>query len=463
MKLRPRTFTCLALAGYLCAPQQADARGVFGPPSPPGTAATPATAPQPVPAPVSAPATEPGPAVAPVDDGEHESTVSLVDVFALLKKKSPRYKVYEADVEVAKADVVAARVLPNPVLQLAMLYLNVGFNQNGVATYYANATLPLLVAGQRRMRVKTANAGVRSAEAGRELNYHELAHEARSVFVEMQADQARLSTYDSAVADLARLQALIAARRSSGVETDYDILRIDVEAAAWKARRVEEEAAARDAAGRLGVIVGVPDWNPRAEGALETIGVRGKGDTLWREVERTQPAVVAAMRNEAYSSQLIDLAKRERWPVPSITIGTVAIQNYYSISTQAGITVPLPVFDWGQGLMARAKANNRRARLEKEVVVATSHAELKRALRLLEHHRHALVSFDSEIVAKLPGLARMAEDSFRAGEAQLIDLIDATRTRFEIELTRIDMLEHVVQAEIDVLAITGRIESKDGG
>ena len=38
-------------------------------------------------------------------------------------------------------------------INLAILYLNAGFNQNGVATYYANVTVPLLVAGQRRMRM----------------------------------------------------------------------------------------------------------------------------------------------------------------------------------------------------------------------------------------------------------------------------------------------------------------------
>ena len=51
----------------------------------------------------------------------------------------------------------------------------------------------------------------------------------------------------------------------------------------------------------------------------------------------------------------------------------------------------------------------------------------------------------------------MAEDSFRAGDAELIDLLDATRTRIDVALTRIDLLEATVEAEVDVLAVTGRI------
>jgi cobalt-zinc-cadmium efflux system outer membrane protein len=414
------------------------------------------------PEPAPPPATAPTAPAATHDVAEaHHDTVSLAQVFALLEERSPRYKVYQSDVDVAKAEITAARVLPNPTVNLAILYLNVGFNQNGVATYYANATLPLLIAGNRRMRVKTAKSGVRLAEADKELSYHELAHEARETFAELQAEQARIAVYDSALTELARLQALIVERRRSGVETDYDILRIDVEVSAWRSRRAEQEAEAEHTAGQLGVIVGIPEWNPRAEGELAPLGVRGKADDMWRDVEKTQPAVVAAREHEAYSDRAIELVKRERFPVPSVTFGTVAIQNYYSVSTTAGITVPLPIFDWGQGPIARAKANRQRAKRETEAVVATSKAELQRAMRLLEHHRHTLEAFDKDVIAKLPDLSRMAEDSFRAGDAQLIDLIDAARTRFEVELTRVDLVEKIVHAEIDVLAVTGRIESTE--
>lgn len=397
---------------------------------------------------------------APIDHStaSDRETVTLEQVFALLKERSPRYKAYQSDVDVAKAEVTAARVLPNPVLNLAILYLNAGFNQNGVATYYANATLPLLIAGQRRMRTKTAKVGVRAAEAELARNYHDLAHEARALFVELLADQARLDVLDRALEDLKRLQELIAARKASGAETNYDILRIDVEAASWRSRRAEEEAEAFDTSGRLGVVLGLPGWAPEANGELALVGVHGDADKLWPEIERSQPSIVAARRSEAYAAKTIDLAKRERWPVPSITAGTVAIQNYYSISTQFGITVPIPMFDWGQGMIARAKTQNVRARKEKEAVIAETQAELKRALRLLEHHKEVLLQFDRDVYAQLPTLAQMSEDAYKAGSAELIDLLDATRTRFEIDLQRINLLEATAQAEVDVLAATGRIE-----
>lgn len=114
------------------------------PAAPPPTAAPPTTATAPPPT-----VTAPPVASAPADHGEDpvdpRVRVSLTEVFDLLKRKSPRYKAYQADIDVAKSEVTAARVLPNPLVNLAILYLNSGFNQNGVGTYYANVTLPLLV------------------------------------------------------------------------------------------------------------------------------------------------------------------------------------------------------------------------------------------------------------------------------------------------------------------------------
>lgn len=442
----------LLVATSLCVPSPAlAAPSPFGPQPQPGTQPA-KSAPSPI-APEMAP---PDPAV--VTASEVKDSISLPEVFDILKRRSPRYKAVQFEVEVAKSEGKAARVLPNPVLNLAILYLNQGFNQNGVATYYANVTLPLLIAGQRRMRVKTAEVGVRSAEANVKANYHSLAHEARARFVELQAAQARVALLDEALVEFARLQTLITERKRSGAETEYDALRVSMEISSWKARRAEEQAEAEDIAGRLGVLLGVPSWYPRAQGELQELGITGDADDMWPEIERTQPGIEAARREEAHAVKGVDLAKRERWPVPSITAGTVAIQNYYSISTTVGLTVPIPVFDWGQGLLARASARSQQSRLHKDAVIAETRAEFKRALRMLEHRRKAVQIFEQDVYAKLPTLQQAAEDSFRIGQMPLVDLLEATGARFEVKLTHVDIREGAVQAEVDVLAVTGRIE-----
>lgn len=420
----------------------------FGPQPQPGTTATAPTQASP---PDSLP---PGAVVA----SYVKDTITLTEVFDILKRRSPRFKAVQYEVELARADGKAARVLPNPVLNLAILYLNQGFNQNGVATYYANVTLPLLIAGQRRMRVRTAEVGVRSAEANVKASYHSLAHEARTRFVELQAAQARIAVLDEALADFAQVQYRILERKKSGAETEYDALRVAIEISSWKARRTEQEVEVEDIAGRLGALLGVASWYPHAQGELKELGITGDTDSMWPEIERTQPGIEAARREEAHAVKGVDLAKRERWPVPSITAGTVAIQNYYSISTTVGLTVPIPVFDWGQGMLARASARSHASRLHKDAVIAETRAEFERAMRVLEHRRRAVQVFEQDVYAKLPTLQAAAEDSFRIGQMSLVDLLEAIGARYEVRLTHVDVRKAAVQAEVDVLAVTGRIE-----
>jgi len=384
--------------------------------------------------------------------------LTLAVLFDLLKTESPRFKALQSEVDVAEAEAKAAKVLPNPVLNLAILYLNMGFNQNGVATYYANATLPLLVGGQRRYRVKSANAYTRATEAEVVADYQDLAEEARGVFVELQAAQARLEVYDQALAELGSLKAFVEQRRASGFESEYATLRVAMRVSSWTVRRIDSVTQQEDASARLAAMVGRPAWRPHAEGSFNPTGVEAHADAMWAETERTQPAIHAARLREAHAVQNVALARRESIPVPNLTAGTVVIQNYFSASTTVGVTMPIPMFDWGQGLKARAEAQVIASRREREAISAEVQAELTRAVHLLKMRRDALADYEREILGKSDRMRVLAVEAFRAGQAEVDDLVLASETHHDALITHLDLKAAVMQAEVDVLAAAGRIE-----
>jgi outer membrane protein TolC len=55
----------------------------------------------------------------------------------------------------------------------------------------------------------------------------------------------------------------------------------------------------------------------------------------------------------------------------------------------------------------------------------------------------------------------MSEDAYREGASDILDLLDASRTRAAARQARLDAVEALVQAEIDVLALTGRVDRVD--
>ena len=203
-----------------------------------------------------------------------------------------------------------------------------------------------------------------------------------------------------------------------------------------------------------------PTRVPSVKHQPSPLGVQPDTAALWAEARRTQPAIEAARLREAHAVQGVALARREAVPVPALTAGTVVIQNYYSVSTTVGVTVPIPMFDWGQGLRARAEARSIASRREREAVSAEVEAELTRGAQLLTLRRDALASYEREVLGKADRMHALVDDAFRTGKAVPDDLLEAAEIRFDALLTHVDMKAAVMQAEVDVLAAAGRVEEQ---
>jgi outer membrane protein TolC len=51
----------------------------------------------------------------------------------------------------------------------------------------------------------------------------------------------------------------------------------------------------------------------------------------------------------------------------------------------------------------------------------------------------------------------MAESAYRLGRGTLFELLDARRTRLEAAVARLELLGAIVEAEIELRALTGRL------
>ncbi|MFO0635891.1 MAG: TolC family protein [Nannocystaceae bacterium] len=386
--------------------------------------------------------------------------LELRELFAILRDKSPKLAAERAKVDVAKARFEGAKVYPNPIVNFQALQLLSGYNQNGFGTYTVFLQQPVLIAGQRVMRRKAAAAEQAKAEAEVERSFHELAAEGRRLFAALQGRQQHHAILERAVTDLERVRGVVETRHSVGAESRYDVVRIGLEVAKWRAKLPASSAEIHDAGGKIGVLVGRPRWRPLAAGTLASNGFDADPEALWPDVERAQPAIQAARRNESLASRELQLARREAMPTPTLGFGIVGIDNFFSMSALGGVTMPLPVFDWGQGPVAKAKAEVHVANLETKAVVAEAEAELERAVDVMRERRGALAQFERDVLAQTEGIQRMAEDSYVTGQASILELIDAIEIHYEVELEHIDLVEAVVQAEIDLLQVLGRIEEE---
>jgi outer membrane protein, heavy metal efflux system len=93
-----------------------------------------------------------------------------------------------------------------------------------------------------------------------------------------------------------------------------------------------------------------------------------------------------------------------------------------------------PIFDWGQGPIARAEAQASKATRLREAATAEASANLERARRVFENRSSALASFESDVVGRMPALRKMAEEAYRGGQGTILDLLDTFQTSTDARL-----------------------------
>jgi cobalt-zinc-cadmium efflux system outer membrane protein len=386
------------------------------------------------------------------------NVVSIRQLVQIIREKSPRYAVAHSQIEAAQAEVVAVDVLPNPKVSYGR-YDRAGGRRNtqfdGPSQQNITVEVPLLLAGQRGARKEAAERQVEVAEANVETQYNRLIRETWRLFEQLLAGQQRVAVLEEANRELERLQTIITGKENAGTASRYDVMRIAQEVQSLKARLDNAYTDTTSIVGELGVLLGFPDWKPQATGVLAPIGVSADVNTLWLQAEHNNPELESARRETIAANSGLERARRERWPVPSLLVGTAFTDQPYGNTTFAGVSVDLPIFDRGQGGMARASAEKHAALLKRELLLAATKQELERAVDVLVSRRKTLSKFEHNVLEPLPTLKQMAEDAYRLGKTGLLELLDSSRSRTEIKLSYLELLVGEIEAELDTMMASG--------
>jgi outer membrane protein, heavy metal efflux system len=389
--------------------------------------------------------------------------VTINQLLEILREKSPRFAAERASIDIAASEVVAARVLPNPSINYGR-YDNLAGNTaaqfNGSQLQQSTVDIPLLIAGQRAIRSEAAARGVSAAKARVQARYAELARQAWQFFVKLTGWQERVRVLEDARSHLERLKGIVSGRESAGTASKYEMMRITVEAAALDARLADARAEVSNSAGEISTLLGLPGWRPRAVGAFTPLGVKVDLGVLWDKAQQLNPSLEAVRRDGLAADAAIKRVKRERWPVPVVSLGSAWTNNPDSNTLVTGLSVTIPLFDRNQGPIARALAEKRSVMLSLQSLTAETRAELERAAVLLIQKRENLGRFEADAMSQLPSLEQMAESAYRLGKSSLLELLDATRSRTELKINQLDLIEAVIEAEIDTLAAAGLLLGK---
>jgi cobalt-zinc-cadmium efflux system outer membrane protein len=127
----------------------------------------------------------------------------------------------------------------------------------------------------------------------------------------------------------------------------------------------------------------------------------------------------------------------------------------------AGLSIPIPVFNQNQGEIARASAEVSRTLSEGR------QAQIERSQQLIDAWnawRTAWREIDGLKRMALPEAERafrLAQDGYRAGAFEYLDVLDAQRAFFEAKTALLDALSRLQTARAQVQRLTGQITPTD--
>jgi len=391
-------------------------------------------------------------------------SVDLPAVLRLVREVSPRLALERQAVAGAEAGVTVAGAYPNPVVSYGRLRPSGGqaTQFDGSRQEAGTIELPLLIAGQRAARVDKAERELEAARARVASGASSLAAEASSAYVALLAAQEKVTLLAAATDELARLRDIVAGREASGMASRYDLLRLEVELTGTRTKLQLARADVSDQSGNLAALLGLQDWRPRASGSLSPLTLAPGALDRVRERAPDSPAIVLANREQEVAQSAVELAHRERWPVPSVNAGRAWTSDPFGAANFLGLSVEVPIFDSKRGQLAKAESEAKAAALRRELAVAEVGANLERYAAVIAARQAALQGFERETAARLEALGSMAEDAYRLGRATIFELLDSTRSRQELRQTRIDLVAGVLEAQVRFLATRGDLDRSVG-
>jgi len=342
------------------------------------------------------------------------------------------------DIPVAEAQLITARLRPNPVLSVGadhLDWLGTGFNDvngGGPTELSARVDLPLERGRKRELRIDEAEAARSVAEARVADAVRTISETVELDCVEVMQASESLTVARDTLRTFENLAAMNDERVRAGAASPYEAVRARVAMLQFRATVARAELDLRTASIRLRQPIGRPaSGEPiHVDGlpALRSAGVHTLASLEALALEH-RPDLQAARLSETRSAADLRL---------QIALGRVDFALGSEYRRQAGPTsrsnslglffsAPLPVSSRNQGEIARATAEGLQGSRATAALEAAIRADVRAAFETYSMTADLLTGIERDLLSPAETARETAAYAYRAGGTTLVDLIDSQR------------------------------------
>ena len=360
-------------------------------------------------------------------------------------KANPALTAQRLTLPVAEAQLVIARVFPDPALTggLSSFDLsNVGA-QNAVA---ASLSVPLEWPGKRAARIALSEANLSVAAADFEDFARTVRAQAANAYVDAVFAQRVLNQKRAAVDSLRRVVELNEKRLHEGAASEIVVLQARVEARRLEGELVTAAGEARALRLMLEEQMGRPSHREVLSEVAPELVLSPRTFELdalvasaleHRPDRRSRDLAVAAAKAQlrlAHANRGPDFAAGVGWQYyfPGAAGSAFASPGYHTASLQ--LTAPLPFSRIYDGELRAATAQQRVAQAQRDQTALRVETEVRASFIRYEAARARLAQFDQDLLADSDRLLQMAQYSFEQGASRLFELLSAQRSWIDLHL-----------------------------
>ncbi len=356
-------------------------------------------------------------------------------------------------VDEASADALEAGLWANPTLEYSR---DKSRNGTGVREETWQLSQPFDLSGRRGLKREAGEQRMVAAEADVRQFRAERAVEIRRGFFQLLLHERQLAALDAWVNRFVEAERVVGKLRAAGEASGYDLRRLTRERQAAIALRAEKHAELERIREQFAALLGtgiaayegtLGHLLPEAQTSLEAL--LGKLDA--------RPDL-AALGARAAAADLEGRAAARGW-MPEVTLGVGAKRGDYGFGheslTSFSAAIPLPVFDRQQPGQQRAVAQATAARAEYRLARSRAEGRLRGLHRQITQLIAAAEIYRHEAVAPSADLVRIAGASYRAGESNVLELLDAYKGALEAETTALNLEWKARESSIELDQLTG--------
>ena len=377
--------------------------------------------------------------------------LSEADALAKLSPDSPRVKAIRAQVEIARADVIAASRWPNP---------RVTYDRESVAGVTEGMTMiaqPLPISGRRGLEAMAASALVDSASQRASDELRRVRADLRLAYAALQASQMREKEIVRARDHLQEFAAVLQRREAAGDAAGFDRLRAEREVLELEADRVSASVERGRAQAALAAFFSeaVDPSTIAAAAATMPPPVLPAIDAMFERAQTVRGELLAFQHEVSAARLQLQAADRRVIPEPEVLGGTKSSSAAPGeVGGVFSVQATIPLFDRANAERALARARGAQAQARADAFRLALRSQLAALRAAAEERRAAAEHYRSVAVAGADQLERIAQVSYDAGERGILELLDAYRlaASARVRLSSLDFAAREAEVELEFVS-----------